>query len=274
MGRLSNHIMKKNIRILMAAGTAIWLSAASCTERKAETPEPDSGKLEILRHVRPDSVMDYYDLSGDSLTEFPDLSRYVIRSLDLSHNLLDTLPSGYLPRGLERLDLSHNRLAGEVKLDSCPFPVLRELDLSHNRLVGFMSDIPFRKLILAHNRLDYHVRLSASQYLDLSHNPHMYRHLPFEPTLADTFICTGCPYLDSYYKEPWKDWLERLDIIRMYNEARQLATHHSHNPDSLRKALNLAEMTIRAADFERHRACRDHILKLLRECDTTPIPTD
>ena len=236
MGRLSNHIMKKNIRILMAAGTAIWLSAASCTERKAETPEPDSGKLEILRHVRPDSVMDYYDLSGDSLTEFPDLSRYVIRSLDLSHNLLDTLPSGYLPRGLERLDLSYNRLAGEVKLDSCPFPVLRELDLSHN--------------------------------------PHMYRHLPFEPTLADTFICTGCPYLDSYYKEPWKDWLERLDIIRMYNEARQLATHHSHNPDSLRKALNLAEMTIRAADFERHRACRDHILKLLRECDTTPIPTD
>ena len=88
MGRLSNHIMKKNIRILMAAGTAIWLSAASCTERKAETPEPDSGKLEILRHVRPDSVMDYYDLSGDSLTEFPDLSRYVIRSLDLSYNRL------------------------------------------------------------------------------------------------------------------------------------------------------------------------------------------
>ena len=32
--------------------------------------------------------MDYYDLSGDSLTEFPDLSRYVIRSLDLSYNRL------------------------------------------------------------------------------------------------------------------------------------------------------------------------------------------
>lgn len=263
--------MRNNISILLAAGTAIWLSAASCTERKAEAPEPASGKQESLRHVRPDSVMDCYDLSGDSIREFPDLSGYTIRTLDLSHNLLDTLPPGYLPRGLERLDLSHNRLAGEVELDSRSFPVLRELDLSHNRVVGFMSDIPFRKLILAHNRLDYHVRLSASQYLDLSHNPHMYRHLPFEPTLADTFISTGCPHLDSYYKEPWKDWLERLDIIRMYNEARRLAARHSHNPDSLRKALGMAEMTIRAADFERHRACRDYILKLLRECDSTHI---
>ena len=72
-------------------------------------------KLENLYCVRPDSVMDYYDLSGDSLKEFPDLSGYTIRSLDLSHNLLDTFVPRYLPTGLEKLDLSYNRLEGKIR---------------------------------------------------------------------------------------------------------------------------------------------------------------
>ena len=69
-------------------------------------------KLTQLYRLPKDSAIPFFDLSGDSLTELPDLSRYRIDSLDLLHNCIDTFILERLPRDIEWLDLSYNRLGG------------------------------------------------------------------------------------------------------------------------------------------------------------------
>ena len=79
----------------------VFLLASCKREREPQSVPEKLTKLERLYRIRPDSVMKSYDLSNDSLTEFPDLSRYVIASLDLSHNLLDTIILERLPMRIE-----------------------------------------------------------------------------------------------------------------------------------------------------------------------------
>ena len=87
---LRMRVKMKTMKIIIFIGLALLL--ASCKQEQKPEPVPEElTKLERLYRIRPDSVMKHYDLSNDSLTEFPDLSRYVISSLDLSHNLLDTI---------------------------------------------------------------------------------------------------------------------------------------------------------------------------------------
>lgn len=73
-------------------------------------------KLERLYLLSHDSILQSYDLSNDSITHFPNLSKYTINNLDLSGNLLDTLIIDFLPKNLERLNLSYNYYKGKVKL--------------------------------------------------------------------------------------------------------------------------------------------------------------
>lgn len=64
-------------------------------KRKAEVER--FTKLEEFLLLPFDSVMNMYDLSNDSIVDFPDLSSYTIKSLNLSGNLLDTIiPHFYL----------------------------------------------------------------------------------------------------------------------------------------------------------------------------------
>ena len=184
----STMTMELNFRLYTRITWIVCLFACmSCAEQHP--------KLERLYCVRPDSVMDYYDLSGDSLTEFPDLSRYVIRSLDLSHNRLDTIIPERLPLTLERLDLSHNRMEGELEVKEGSMPVLRELDLSYNKLEGIsVRERSLRRLILAHNNLYERVEAyNLLDYLDVSYNE--YLHLSKKPFPGkgetDTFLVEG-----------------------------------------------------------------------------------
>ena len=140
--------------------------------------------------------MDYYDLSGDSLTEFPDLSMYVIRSLDLSYNQLDSLVPERLPLGLERLDMSHNRLKGELEVKKGSMPTLVELDLSYNRLNGiFIHESNLQRLILAHNNLCWNVVVTgkALRYLDVSYNRLLSPNPDTFPHETDTILWEGTP---------------------------------------------------------------------------------
>ena len=153
-------------------------------------------KLENLYCVRPDSVMDYYDLSGDSLKEFPDLSMYVIRSLNLSHNQLNKLVPERLPLGLERLDMSHNLLKGELEVKKGSMPTLVELDLSYNRLLGiFIHESNLRRLILAHNNLCSNIVVTgkALRYLDVSYNRLLSPNPDTFPHETDTILWEGTP---------------------------------------------------------------------------------
>ena len=202
-------------------------------------------KLERLYCVRPDSVMDYYDLSGDSLKVFPDLSMYVIRSLDLSHNQLDTIIPERLPLGLERLDMSHNRMEGKWIMKRHSMSTLKGLDLSHNRLyaVNIQTDFPLQRLTLAYNRLDYDVFLSEPHYLDISYNRNLARLVRFHPERTDTLVCDKKIKYANWHRMSW--WLQE-ESRRLNGMARNLVRHHADSRDSLQKALYVLDMSLRA----------------------------
>ena len=170
---------------------------ASCKQGQKPQPIPEElTKLERLYRIRPDSVMKHYDLSNDSLTEFPDLSRYVIASLDLSLNQLDTIIPERLPLGIERLDMSHNRLKGELEVKKGSMPTLVELDLSYNRLNGiFIHESNLQRLILAHNNLCWNVVVTgkALRYLDVSYNRLLSPNPDTFPHETDTILWEGTP---------------------------------------------------------------------------------
>ena len=105
--------------------------------RKESSKQPltkELTKLEKLFLLPYDSVMVYYDLSNDNIENFPNLSAFTIKSLDLSHNLLDTINPLFLPKGLEKLNLSHNLYCGFILIRKNTIPYLKELDISHNAL--------------------------------------------------------------------------------------------------------------------------------------------
>ena len=168
---------------------------ASCKQGQKPQPIPEElTKLERLYRIRPDSVMKHYDLSNDSLTEFPDLSRYVISSLDLSHNLLDTIIPERLPLGIERLDVSYNRLKGRFLIKDKSLPTLRELNVSHNclELLGVSGNL--QRLNMSHNKINY-INLGKMQYADVSYNDldeiGNYIIVDFWPVWVDTLIHEG-----------------------------------------------------------------------------------
>ena len=179
---------------------------AGCRQAPKPVEQPLS-KLEQLYRICPDSVMEFFDLSNDSLTEFPDLSRYVIRSLNLSHNLLDTVIPERLPLGIEKLDLSYNCfrdtleigdvLRDEKNIPIPPFriiviPTLADLDLSHNSLRYLLVwGSLLRRLDVSHNDSLDDINISRDlQYLDVSYDRNLGR-LAFDPRRIDTLVQEG-----------------------------------------------------------------------------------
>ena len=191
--------MKRTIYIFV---TLCLLASCKQAPKPTEQKRP-LAKLEQLYRIRPDSVIPFFDLSGDSLTEFPDLSRYVIRSLDLSHNLIDTFIAERLPLGIEKLDLSHNSFSGDVhigvKSDGKYFtiphiaiPTLIDLDFSHNSLWHLIVyGASLRRLDVSYNdSLSYFDVDNQLQYLDVSYDNSL-RRLAISPQKIDTVIQEG-----------------------------------------------------------------------------------
>ena len=260
-------ISDKSILIAICCGFCL----TACNGSLQDNTLSNLSKLENLYCVRPDSVMDYYDLSGDSLKEFPDLSRYVIRSLNLSHNQLDTIIPERLPLGLERLDLSHNRIEGLWYVKPFSFPILKVLNLSHNRLEGslimhrssFFSltevDLShnslegftgprLRKLVLAHNRLDYELDAAVTDYLDVSYNKDLYPRLSPNMNGVDTLVRTGAAGGKPLSFPMILGWNSERKAIssRFCLKAEKLMERYADRPDSLRKALKQMSASIRA----------------------------
>ena len=185
--------MELNFRLYTRITWIVCLFACmSCSEQHP--------KLERLHQISPDSVIAHYDLSGDSLKEFPDLSGYTIHSLDLSHNSLDTIIPERLPTELEKLDLSHNRLEGELEVKKNSMRTLKELNLSYNRLEGIsIKELNLNRLILAHNNLYERVDVESEiggniWYLDVSHNENLHLNketFPVKDLGIDTFLVEG-----------------------------------------------------------------------------------
>ena len=169
----------------------LLLLLASCKrEREPQSVPEELTKLERLYRIRPDSVMKSYDLSNDSLTEFPDLSKYVIASLDLSHNLLDTIIPERLPLGIERLNVSHNRLKGGLRLRrKTLIPTLKELNVSYNNL-DELYVYEVLRIIASYNNIKAMNISYTTQYLDISYNK-LSGAVSFDPEMIDTIIYEG-----------------------------------------------------------------------------------
>ena len=192
----------KTINILL-----LFLILFSCTtstkQSEEEVVEVKLTKLEELLLLPTDTVMDYYDLSNDSICEFPDLSCHTIKSLNLSYNQLDTVIVDYMPRDVVSLNLSHNAFEGVFTLRLDPEYILsieerdklydkytiREIDLSYNKLTYIVINFPLRKIDISHNDI---IAVSFEhrniEYLDISNNPNMSNVVGFVPMLIDTLI--------------------------------------------------------------------------------------
>ena len=140
-------------------------------------------KLEKLFWLPYDSVMVYYDLSNDNIENFPNLSAFTIKSLDLSHNLLDTINPLFLPKGLEKLNLSHNLYCGFILIRKNTIPYLKELDISHNALNRIDIAPPLYRINVSYNDLNV---------IDLNHKNIQYLdRVSFEPLWIDTLVRDG-----------------------------------------------------------------------------------
>ena len=185
----------------------IVLLSFSCTgtgQRKqleSEVVEEKTlSKLEKLMLLSQDSVMVHYDLSNDSISVFPDLSEYTIKSLNLSHNQLDTAIVNYLPKGIIHLNLSFNYFCKifKLRIDDEWRPewkklyeetTLREVDLSHNRLTGIDIGFPLRKIDISFNDITYiNFNHGNIEFIDISHNPNLTNVVGFDPQMVDTII--------------------------------------------------------------------------------------
>lgn len=162
--------------------------------------EKTLSKLEKLMLLSQDSVMVHYDLSNDSISVFPDLSEYTIKSLNLSHNQLDTAIVNYLPKGIIHLNLSFNYFCKifKLRIDDEWRPewkklyeetTLREVDLSHNRLTGIDIGFPLRKIDISYNDITYiNFNHGNIEFIDISHNPNLTNVVGFDPQMVDTII--------------------------------------------------------------------------------------
>lgn len=149
-------------------------------------------KLEKLFWLPYDSVMVYYDLSNDNIENFPNLSAFTIKSLDLSHNLLDTINPLFLPKGLEKLNLSHNLYCGFILIKKNTIPYLKELDMSHNALNRIDIAPPLYRINVSYNDLDnIDMNHKNLQYLDISYNSDISERVSFEPLWIDTLVRDG-----------------------------------------------------------------------------------
>ncbi|WP_301868758.1 hypothetical protein [Bacteroides caecimuris] len=182
----------KNIIYILLVSFLLSCGMMSKKEVIDQLPTNELTKLETLFLLPYDSVMDYYDLSNDSIVNFPDLSAFTIKSLDLSHNLLDTINPLFLPKGLEKLNLSHNLYCGFILIRKNTVPYLKELDMSHNALNRIDISPPLYRINVSYNDLAIiDLNHKNIQYLDISYNSDISERVSFEPLWIDTLVRDG-----------------------------------------------------------------------------------
>lgn len=176
---------------ILLSFVALLTSCRKATpEMTTAVKERQLTKLDSLYLLPPDSLIDTYDLSCDSIFSFPDLSNYMIQTLDLSGNFLDTIIIEFMPRRIEKINLSNNKLKDWLILKD--IPSLTELNLSHNALRRVDIHLKLRRLILSYNDLEIiHFNHTAMQYVDVSYNTSLGKEVEFEPTMIDTVISEG-----------------------------------------------------------------------------------
>lgn len=167
---------------------------------------------EIISELNKSDTILHLDLSHKKLDSLPDLSKFLIKSLDLSYNNLDTIPLNYLPKSLEKLDASYNklkdfRLLNYKHMDSTLIEFkqihnteidLKEINLSHNQLkivtIAIWPELKskkwsaLKKIDISFNNLGNTGFTGLKlNYLDVSNNPEIKSEVLYS-TKIDTLL--------------------------------------------------------------------------------------
>lgn len=214
--------MKNTIHslLIMALGLFACVLAVACRHQSksvapkaaekdtvAVKPARDSvvrSLKELYRRPKGDTIA-FCDLSHKGLRVMPDLSRYTIRRLDLSHNAFaGDFPEGRFPRGLEDLSVAYNKIV------TLTFPNdLKRLDISHNDI---------HKYYVAKNRFSGGLYLEtpdstfALKYLNVSYNWRMHSFMSFDPQDVDALIHVHAAHNENLRKYPEDDM--RLGVTK------------------------------------------------------------
>ncbi|MDO3695790.1 hypothetical protein QVZ41_13150 [Wenyingzhuangia sp. chi5] len=166
----------------------------SCTGATAQENKNIKSVEEIISKLNPLDTINLLDLSYKNIIELPDLSKFKVRKLDISHNNLDTLILKNLPKYLVNLDVSHNKLKKEylfISPKSGCLDYIKQINLSNNEIevIGF-SFLRFIERINVSNNKLHTIGLSDEKlkYLDISNNKKLSNIVNFFPTDIDTII--------------------------------------------------------------------------------------
>ncbi|MDO4729347.1 MAG: hypothetical protein Q4B43_10155 [Bacteroidota bacterium] len=150
--------------------------------------EPQLSKLEQLKKHRSDIPLDYIGLSNENLTEMPYLGDYTIKSLNLSHNQIDKLIWAFLPKGIQKLDMSYNSLTIIRGYKNIDYP-MKELNVANNNITYISSYSPITRLIATNNNIEeIRFNIQNTTYLDILNNPNFNYNVYFDPNEIDTLL--------------------------------------------------------------------------------------
>jgi len=161
-----------------------------------------------VKKLKENETIDYLDLSNKGLQDFPDLSKFHIKNLNISHNEIKSFDLKYLPKGIVQLNMSFNKFKGSTVFYNSN--TLTSIDISNNMLDTFALQLPnIKKINVSNNRLTY---LRINKYLrphdvnndigimdtlNISNNKDLSPILKFPPTIFKTIIREGIKNGDS-----------------------------------------------------------------------------
>ncbi|MBA0882575.1 leucine-rich repeat domain-containing protein [Flavobacterium undicola] len=160
---------------------------------------------QILSKLNTRDTIQLLDLSYKNIKELPDLSRFKVRKLNISHNNLDTLNMKNLPNYLVDLDASFNKINDGINFQNIKgtysqmfkgenniSKYIKRINLSNNEIEG-ISFIFYEKgiesIVLSNNNLDgvyLYLKYKKLNYLDVSNNPKLSNLVTFDPANIDT----------------------------------------------------------------------------------------
>lgn len=167
--------------------------------KSAKTVEHILSKLDI------NDTIQLLDLSYKNMEKLPDLSKFKVNKLNISHNNLDTLVMKNLPVYLVDLDASHNEikggmtfvsikkeLFGRFKVENNISKAIKQINLSNNKIEGvslIFYEKGIERIIFSNNNLNeiyLYLNEKNLNYLDVSNNPKLSNRVSFDPSKIDT----------------------------------------------------------------------------------------
>lgn len=138
---------------------------------------------DVFSKITNDSIKKL-DLSNMRLKKIPNLSDYYIEELILKYNLISTINNEHLPSGIQKIDVSYNKLEGYIKL--LEKGTLKYIDLSNNNIEKVYIGDFIKNLNVSNNNLnEVQINYCGDKILDtlnISNNLNLSNIVHFRPS--------------------------------------------------------------------------------------------